>query len=163
MVLLDIVYLSMNRNISYASVTPRLMEDTTLEIELHIRYCNPVFIGLLSSRMLVCLFCFCDECERIGNISRRQEMPMNYSLVIEPFDVWGFDYMGPFPSSNGYTHILVVVDYVTKWVEAIPTSSADHNTSIKMLKEVIFPRFGVPRYLMTNGCSHFIHGAFRTC
>ena len=69
--------------------------------------------------------------------------------------------MGPFPSSNGYTHILVVVDYVTKWVEAIPTSSADHNTSIKMLKEVIFLRFGVPRYLMTDGGSHFIHGAFR--
>ena len=40
----------------------------------------------------------------------------------------------PFPSSNGYTHILVVGDYVTKWVEAIPTSSADHNTAIKMLK-----------------------------
>ena len=73
---------------------------------------------------------------------------MNYSLVIEPFDVWGFDYMGPFPSSNGYTHILVAVDYVPKWVDAIPTSSAVHNTSIKMLKEVIFPRFGVPRYLM---------------
>ncbi|KRY05736.1 hypothetical protein T12_13438, partial [Trichinella patagoniensis] len=114
----------MNRNKSYVSVTPNLMEDTTLEIELH--------------------------------ISRRQEMPMNYSLVIEPFDVWGFDYMGPFPSS-----ILVVVDYVTKWVEAIPTSSVDHNTSIKMLKEVIFLRFGVPRYLMTDGGSHFIHGAFR--
>ena len=48
----------------------------------------------------------------------------------------------------------------TKWVEAIPTSSVDHNTSIKMLKEVIFPRFGVPRYLMTDGGSHFIHGAF---
>ena len=46
--------------------------------------------------------------------------------------------MGPFPASNGYTHILVAVDYVTKWVEAIPTSSVDHNTSIKMLKEVIF-------------------------
>ena len=29
-----------------------------------------------------------------------------------------------------------------------------------MLKEVIFPRFGVPRYLMTDGCSHFIHDAF---
>ena len=59
------------------------------------------------------------------------------------------------------THILVVVDYVTKWVEAIPTSSVGHNTSIKILKEVIFTRFGVPRYLMTNGGSHFIHGAFR--
>ena len=151
----------MNRNRSYASVTPRLMEDTTLEIELHIRYCNPVFIGLLSSRMPVSLSYLVIECQRIGNISRRQEMPMNYSLVIEPFDVWGFDFMGPFPSSDGYTHILVVVDYVTKWVEAIPTSSADHNTSIKMLKEVIFPRFGVPRYLMIEGGSHFIHGALR--
>ena len=113
------------------------MEDTTLEIELHIRYYNLVFIGLLSSRMRVSLFLSCDECQRIGNIGKRQETPMNYSLVVEPFDVWGFDYMGPFPSSNGYTHIfLVVVDYVTKWIEAIPTSSADHNTSIKMLKEV---------------------------
>ena len=55
MVLLDIVYLSMNSNRYYASVTLRLMEDTTLEIELHIRYCNPVFIGLLSSRMPVSL------------------------------------------------------------------------------------------------------------
>ena len=55
MVLLDVVYLSMNMNRSYASVTPKLMEDTMREIELHIRYCNPVFSGLLSSRMLVSL------------------------------------------------------------------------------------------------------------
>src|SRR3954464_3943028 len=55
----------------------------------------------------------CDECQRIGNIGKRQEMPMNYSLVVEPFDICGFDYMGHFTSSNGYTHILVV-DYVTK-------------------------------------------------
>ena len=47
----------MNRNKSYASVTLRLMEDTMLEIELHIRYYNPVFIGLLSSRMPVSLSC----------------------------------------------------------------------------------------------------------
>src|SRR4051812_15615188 len=88
-------------------------------------------------------------------------MPMNYSLVIEPFDCWDFDFMGPFPPSHKYTHILVVVDYVTKWVEAIPTESVDHKTSLKMLKDVIFPRFGVPRYLMTDEGSHFTHGAFR--
>ena len=57
MVLLKLVYLRVNKNRSYASVTPRLMEDTTLEIELHIRYCNPFFIGLLSSRMPVNLSC----------------------------------------------------------------------------------------------------------
>ena len=59
---------------------------------------------------------------------------MNYSLVVEPFDVWGFGYMGPFPSSNGYTHILVLVDYVTKWVEAIPTNSAIITLPLKCLK-----------------------------
>ena len=56
MVLLDVVYLSMNRNKSYASVTLNLMEDTMLEIELHTRYYNMVFIGLLSSKMLVSLY-----------------------------------------------------------------------------------------------------------
>ena len=59
------------------------------------------------------------------------------------------------------TRRIVVVDYVTKWVEDIPTKRADHKTSQKMLKEIIFSRFGVPRYLMTDGGSHFIHGAFR--
>jgi hypothetical protein len=86
---------------------------------------------------------------------------MSYTLGIEPFDCWGFDFMGPFLPSKGYTHILVAVDYVTKWVDAIPTKSADGETSLKMLKDVIFPRFGVPRYLMTDGGSHFIHGDFR--
>ena len=48
----------------------------------------------------------CDECQRIGNIGKHQEMPMNYSLSVEPFDVWGFDYMGPFPAFNGYTLLV---------------------------------------------------------
>jgi hypothetical protein len=70
--------------------------------------------------------------------------------------------MRPFPVSNTkYTHILVSVDYVTKWIEAIRTKSADHVIVIKMLKEIIFPRFGVPRYLITNGGSHFINGVLR--
>ena len=55
MVLLDVVCLNMNGNRSYASVTLNRMEDTTLEIELHTRYYNLVFIGLLSSKMLVSL------------------------------------------------------------------------------------------------------------
>jgi hypothetical protein len=63
---------------------------------------------------------------------------MSYTLVIEPFDCWGFDFMGPFPPSKGYTHILVAVYYVTKWVEAIPTKSADGETSLKCLRTLFF-------------------------
>ena len=56
MVLLDVVYLSMNRDKSYGNVTPKLMEGIMREIELLTRYCNLDFIGLLSSRMPVSLF-----------------------------------------------------------------------------------------------------------
>lgn len=61
------------------------------------------------------------------------------------------DYLGPFPTSKGNTHILVVVDYVTKWIEEIPTHHADASTSIKMIKDIIFHRFGVPRFLIADG------------
>jgi hypothetical protein len=85
-------------------------------------------------------------------------MPMNYSLPLEPFDVWGFDFMGPFLASRTkHTHILVTVDYVTKWVEAI-TKSADHATTIKMLKDIIFPRFGVPRVGKNESNNHISCG-----
>ncbi|CAL9007279.1 unnamed protein product, partial [Prunus brigantina] len=59
----------------------------------------------------------CDRCQRMGNISRRNMMPLNNILVVELFDIWGIDFMGPFPSSLGYTYILVAVDYVSKWLE----------------------------------------------
>ena len=55
MVLLDVVYLSMNREKSYGNVTPKLMEGIMLEIELLTRHCSLDFIGLLSSRMPVSL------------------------------------------------------------------------------------------------------------
>ena len=55
----------------------------------------------------------------------------------------------------------MAVDYVTKWVEAIPTPHADAATSLKMIKDIILPRFGVPKVLITDGGSHFIQGIFR--
>jgi hypothetical protein len=60
----------------------------------------------------------------MGNISQRNAMSLNYNLQIDIFDVWGIDFMGPFTNSNGYEHILVMVDYVSKWVEAIPCRRA---------------------------------------
>jgi transposase InsO family protein len=72
------------------------------------------------------------------------------------------DFMGPFPPSNGYTHILVDVDCVTKWVEAMVTSPVDATASIKMIKDIIFPKFGVPRVLITDGGTHFMEGTFRS-
>jgi transposase InsO family protein len=79
------------------------------------------------------------------------------------FDVWGIDFMGPFTNSNGYEHILVMVDYVSKWVEAIPCLRASTEESISMIKNVIFPHYGVQRTLKSDGGTHFTGNSFRKC
>ena len=67
----------------------------------------------------------CDKCQRVGNISIRNEMPLNYILEVEIFDVWGLDFTGPFKPSFGYVYILLAVDYVSKWIEAVPLKKCD--------------------------------------
>ena len=87
-------------------------------------------------------------------------MPLNPILVIELFDVWGIDFMGPFPTSFGHIYILVGVDYVSKWVEAMPCRAVDYKTVLKFLKENIFSRFGVPKAIISEGGSHFCNKPF---
>ena len=82
-------------------------------------------------------------------------MPLTNNLQIKLFDVWGIDYMGPFPKSKNGEYILVVVDYVSKWVEAMPCKAANAKNSKKMFEETIFPRFRVLRMVNSDGGTHF--------
>ncbi|GJX39827.1 reverse transcriptase domain-containing protein [Tanacetum coccineum] len=78
----------------------------------------------------------CDSCQRQGKISQRDEMPQNSIQVCEIFDVWGIDFMGPFPSSRGNKYILVAVDYLSKWVEAKALPTNDARVVVKFLKSL---------------------------
>nr|GEV46221.1 reverse transcriptase domain-containing protein [Tanacetum cinerariifolium] len=95
----------------------------------------------------------CDAGQRHGKISQRDEMPQNAIQVCEIFDVWGIDFMGPFPSSKGNKYILVAVDYLSKWVEvkALPTNDS---RVVKFLKS-LFARFGTPRAIISDWGTHF--------
>jgi hypothetical protein len=88
-------------------------------------------------------------------------MLLTTNLQVEIFDVWGIDYMGPFPMSGNCEYILVAVDYVSKWVEAIPCHTVAAQSSKKMFHDIIFPRFGVPKVVISDGGPHFIDGNFR--
>ncbi|GJT37815.1 reverse transcriptase domain-containing protein [Tanacetum coccineum] len=96
----------------------------------------------------------CDACQISGNISLRNKMPQNNIQVCKVFDVWGLDFMGPFPESRGNKYILVAVDYVSKWVEAQALPTNDARVVVKFLRS-LFARFGVPKALISDRGTYF--------
>ncbi|XP_058744331.1 uncharacterized protein LOC131616902 [Vicia villosa] len=99
----------------------------------------------------------CDKCQRVGGISKRDKMPLQTMIEVEVFDCWGIDFMGPFLPSFANEYILVAVDYVSKWVEAIATPKAGTKIVLKFLNRNIFTRFGMPRVIISDGGSHFVN------
>lgn len=80
----------------------------------------------------------CDRCQRTGNITSRHEMPLTNILEVEIFYVWGIDFMGPCTPSFGNLYILVVVDYVSKWVEAVALPTNDIKAVVAFLQKKYF-------------------------
>ncbi|XP_057444282.1 uncharacterized protein LOC130736467 [Lotus japonicus] len=98
----------------------------------------------------------CEPCQRAGGtISWRKEMPQQSMLFCEVFDVWGIDFMGPFPISFGFYYILLAVDYVSKWVEAKATRTNDSRVVVDFVRSNIFCRFGIPRAIISDQGTHF--------
>ena len=96
-----------------------------------------------------------DRCQIVGNISQRDEMPQSSLIFCEIFDVWGIDFMGPFPNSCGNVYILLAVDYVSKWVEAKATRTGDSKTVAYFLRTRIFARFGIPKAIISDRGTQF--------
>nr|GFA88837.1 reverse transcriptase domain-containing protein [Tanacetum cinerariifolium] len=101
----------------------------------------------------------CDICQRQGKISQRDELPQNVIQVCEIFDIWGIDFMGPFPSSRGNRYILVAVDYLSKWVEAKALPANDARVVVEFLKS-LFARFETPRAIISDRGTHFCNDKF---
>nr|GEX65716.1 DNA-directed DNA polymerase [Tanacetum cinerariifolium] len=89
----------------------------------------------------------------------RDEMPQNSIQVCKIFDIWGIDFMGPFPSSKGNKYILLTVDYLSKWVEAKALPTNDARVVVKFLKS-LFSRLGIPRAIISDHGTHFYNDQF---
>ncbi|GJX82347.1 reverse transcriptase domain-containing protein [Tanacetum coccineum] len=96
----------------------------------------------------------CEACQKTGNISKRDEMPLTNIQVCEIFNIWGIDFMGPFPKSHKFEYILVAVDYVSKWAEAQALPTNDARVVVTSLKK-LFCRFRMPKALISDRGTHF--------
>ena len=89
-------------------------------------------------------------------------MPQIPIVFCEIFYVWDIDFMGLFAISFGYVYILLVVDYVSKWVEAKAIRTDDSKVIINFIKSNIFSRFRIPRALISDRGSHFCNRTVET-
>ncbi|RVW63892.1 Gag-Pol polyprotein [Vitis vinifera] len=105
--------------------------------------------------------CVVEE-EQQGILSHYHENACGGHFASQKTAMKGIDFMRPFPMSFGNSYILVGVDYVSKWVEAIPYKHNDHRVVLKFLKENIFSRFGVPKAIINDGGTHFCNRPFET-
>ena len=64
--------------------------------------------------------------------------------------------------SFAYEYILVGVDYVSKWVEAMATKTNDHKVVVKFIQANIFSRFGTPRAIISDIGKHFCNRLLKT-
>ena len=104
----------------------------------------------------------CLQCQAALNISKQDEMPMRPILEVEIFDLWGKNFMRSFSPSDEKENILVAVDYVSKWVGAIPTRTIDNQEVLRFVTRCIFARYSCPRAIISDGSSHFNNAYFRT-
>ena len=87
-------------------------------------------------------------------------MLLNNILEVEIFYIWGIDFMVPFPPCSLY--ILLIINYVSTWVEAIATPKDDAKIVTKFLHKNICTRFGTLRAIISDEGSHFCNKVFAT-
>ena len=102
----------------------------------------------------------CDPCQQTGRPTATSAMPLNPILAQAPFEKWGIDFVGPIApaSRNGQKrYILVAIDYVTKWAEAVATKTDNASAVATFLYENIITRFGCPKELISDRGKHFLN------
>jgi hypothetical protein len=145
-------------------------EAVIVLIDFHTRACGGHLFGLETTQNILragyfwptlIKYCIelvnkCHPCQIFSWKMRAHLAPMFPVITVGPFTKWGIDYTScNAPSTKGHLYIIVVVDYFTKWVEAMPMFKDDGETVALFLFKQIIARFDVPKEIVTDHGSHF--------
>eukprot|EP00253_Pinus_taeda_P028372 PITA_28372 len=101
----------------------------------------------------------CDICRRTGKPSRRDEMPLNPQMTLQPSEKWTINFVGPIKpqGKTGVRYIITATEYLTQWVEAQLVKDYTTATTAKFLFDNMLTRFGCPKILMSDRRTHFLN------
>jgi transposase InsO family protein len=101
----------------------------------------------------------CDVCQRVGNPSRRDEMPLALQLTLQVFKKWAIDFVGPTNPLGRHRrarYIITAIEYLTRWAEARAVKDCSAAKATQFIFEDIITRFGCSKILMSDQGIHFI-------
>jgi hypothetical protein len=106
----------------------------------------------------------CDACQLTRGLATQSLVKLVTKFLKEPFIKWKLDFVGPFKPARRYTrnkYILVVTNYVIKWVETRALKINTTSIITKNLYECILTKFGCPLTIVTFQGVHFINDAIK--
>ena len=105
----------------------------------------------------------CNVCNSRKGPTTRKQLNMRQFNVGAPFERLAIDILGPLPvTPRGNKYMVVVMDYFTKWPEAIPIKNQEALTVAEALLENVISRFGVPIELHSDQGRNFESELFST-
>nr|XP_025632973.1 uncharacterized protein LOC112727450 [Arachis hypogaea] len=104
----------------------------------------------------------CDNCQKHAPIINMPAEHLHHSEVSWPFNRWGIDILGPFPTAPRQVKFLVVaIDYFSKWIEAQPLAKITSSQMISFVWKYIICRFGIPGHIVTDNGRQFTDSTFK--
>ena len=100
----------------------------------------------------------CDICQRTVEKGKIGKVPLGKMPLIEtPFERTAVDLIGPIhpPSERGHRYILTVVDYATRYPEAVPLKDIEAETVAEALVGIC-TRVGLPKEILSDRGSQFM-------
>jgi hypothetical protein len=86
---------------------------------------------------------------------KREVVPLQPVTISRPLEQWGLEIIGDITlnSSKQHNYILTVMDYFTKWEEAIPLTHENEKVVIQFIEQQLITRFGMPSILIFDNDS----------
>ena len=106
----------------------------------------------------------CDVCQRTGKPSRRDVIPLNLQIKLQPFEKWAIDFIGPI-KPQGKTrmrYIIATIEYLTHWEEAKLVKDFIAASTVKFLFEHIITCFRCLKILISDHGTHFLNETIST-